>query len=163
MTHNPAWVRLGELLQARRKELSRANTDTASWRFRRHFVDAHLLDQRTIGDLERGARDNYDQRTLQRAERAYRLQPGAITAYIAGGVLAAIPIGGDLEKEPATPESLTQALEEAQATQRQVLAEIDALVDVPEDQREQMRQVALVQIDAATRSIRAALELLTSR
>ncbi|MEV4158980.1 hypothetical protein [Nonomuraea dietziae] len=154
------WERLGERLQARRKDLARAID--ASWRYRKHFVDAHLLDQRTIGDLERGARSNYDPKTIQRAERAYRLRSGAIEGFLRGGGLAVEPLGEASQEEP-NAESLTQALEEAQAMQRQMLAEIDALDGVPEEQREQMRQFALNQLEAATQSIRAALDLLASR
>ncbi|MGI5485200.1 hypothetical protein [Microtetraspora malaysiensis] len=76
------WTQLGDLLVARRKELSRALD--ADWRFRRRFADAHELDYRTVSDLEVGRRDNYEEMTYRRVERAYRWERGSIEEVLEG-------------------------------------------------------------------------------
>ncbi|GAA3251229.1 hypothetical protein [Nonomuraea helvata] len=100
VANDPAWVRLGDLLQSRRKSLARAVN--ADWRFRRRFVDDHLLDYRTTSDLERGDRDNYDARTYARIERAYMLKEGAIESFLASETEA-------LEEQPIVEVSESRA------------------------------------------------------
>lgn len=108
VANDPVWVRLGDQLQSRRKSLARALND--GWRFRRRFVDDHLLDYRTTSDLERGDRDNYDARTYARIERAYMLEEGAIESFLAGetATLEEQPIAEVREsRTPLTDEELT--------------------------------------------------------
>lgn len=77
------WQRLGDLLVARRIELSR--TIDPDWRFRRRFADQHQLDYRTVSDLETGRRNNYETLTFRRIERAYRWEVGSIDQVLIGG------------------------------------------------------------------------------
>ncbi|GIH98111.1 hypothetical protein [Planobispora takensis] len=92
MSVGPQWVRLGDLLKARRIELSRA-VETR-WRYRKNFVDdhPHLLTQRTTSNLEESRRDSYEDTTLLRAEHAYRWKPGSIQAVLEGGEPIPLPI-----------------------------------------------------------------------
>ncbi|MFD9943221.1 hypothetical protein ACFWYW_14490 [Nonomuraea sp. NPDC059023] len=82
-----AWMRLGDLLVARRRSLGR------DYRNRKHFAEETGLDYKIISDLESGRRANYSAATLLAIESAYRWQFGSVQAVLAGGQPAAIPLG----------------------------------------------------------------------
>jgi hypothetical protein len=84
MAVGPDWERLGDLLRARRIQLSRLVEP--EWRFRVRFVRAHrhLLTERIAASLESGERDTYDSTTFARAEVAYRWAEGSIPAVLRG-------------------------------------------------------------------------------
>jgi hypothetical protein len=77
------WKRLGELLVRRRIELDPRYAN------RQTFTTERGILYRTVGDLEHGARSNYDSSTLAAAEVAYGLQAGAIAAALGGAPLVA--------------------------------------------------------------------------
>lgn len=80
-----AWARLGRALELRRGRLGYGHGD------RSRFVRATggRLSAKTIARLERGERPYYPAVTLAKAEEMYRLAPGSIERFLAGGRLRA--------------------------------------------------------------------------
>lgn len=85
-TASPAWERVGEQLVRRRIEVDPRYSN------RQTFADERGVNYRTISDIERGRRDNYEDATIAALEVAYVVRPGSIRR--------AVDDGGDLE--PAT-------------------------------------------------------------
>lgn len=73
-----AWERLGRLLIARRVELGFPNRSA----FARHLGMSH---DRTLADLEKARRQNFDETTLLFVENGYGWQAGSIREVLAGG------------------------------------------------------------------------------
>jgi hypothetical protein len=74
-----AWQRLGDLLVARRIELS------PRWRNRTRFAEEVGLHWRMLFDIERAKRQSFPAETLMAIEVAYRWQYGSIERVLAGG------------------------------------------------------------------------------
>lgn len=129
MSVGPEWVRLGDLLKARRTELSRVVN--ARWRYRKNFVEdhPHLLTQRTTSNLEEARRDNYEDTTLLRAEHAYQWKPGSILAALEGREPVPLPIevftdtgaGGE---ELSIQRTVTDQFDQTSAVVKRALAEM---------------------------------------
>lgn len=81
MPTTDAWRRLGELLVRRRIELDPRYSN------RQVFTRERGINYRTVGDIERGARTNFDSTTIAAVEVAYGLAAGTVTATLAGGDL----------------------------------------------------------------------------
>lgn len=134
MNVGPEWVRLGDLLKARRTELSRVVN--ARWRYRKNFVEdhPHLLTQRTTSNLEEARRDNYEDTTLLRAEHAYQWKPGSIQAALEGRepvplpveVLAGAGAGGEDAggEELSIQHTVTDQFDQTSAVVKRALAEM---------------------------------------
>ena len=86
------WKRLGDLLLRRRIELDPAYAN------RRIFSEATGVNARTIADIEKGRRDNYEPATIASVEVAYRLAGGSVARTLAGGDLEPLPV---MEPAPA--------------------------------------------------------------
>lgn len=133
MAVGPEWVRVGDLLKARRTELAR--TVDPDWRYRKRFVVANQLDARTTSDIEEGRRDNYTKISLQRIERAYRWRLGSIARALDGGDPTPIPIelgqaagaGGEL--------LAIQQIQIGEELQQTLAAAADALNRMSEEER----------------------------
>jgi hypothetical protein len=80
------WKRLGDLLVRRRIELDPAYAN------RQKFADAVRVNYRTIADIEKGRRDNYEAATIASVEVAYRLAGGSIARTVAGGSLEPLSV-----------------------------------------------------------------------
>jgi hypothetical protein len=74
-----AWLRLGELLTARRAELDPRFVN------RRRFAEARRVNERVVADIERGRRTNFTHEMLRALEVAYALEMGAILEAVAAG------------------------------------------------------------------------------
>lgn len=129
MSVGPEWVRLGDLLKARRTELSRALN--ARWRYRKNFVEdhPHLLTQRTTSNLELARHDNYEDTTLIRVEHAYQLGPGSIHAVLDDKEPTLLPIEVATEvgadgKELSIQRTVTDRFDQTSAVVKQALAEM---------------------------------------
>ena len=83
MTDVDAWRRLGALLIQRRTALN------PRFHNRGAFCDATGLKYRLVYDVEEARRSNFGASTLAAIEAAYRLTPGAIGRFLAGGELEA--------------------------------------------------------------------------
>jgi hypothetical protein len=81
------WKRVGEKLTQRRVELD------PRYRNRQTFITERGINYRTVSDIERGRRGNYEAATIASVEVAYKVTPGSV-----GHVLA----GGELEPQPVT-------------------------------------------------------------
>ena len=82
------WERLGALLIQRRTQIS------PRFHSRGAFCEATGLKYRLVYDIEEARRANFGASTLAAIEAAYRLEPGAIMRFLAGG---------ELEPQPAAP------------------------------------------------------------
>lgn len=84
------WARLAQAIVDRRVELG--------FRTRESFATAKGLSSRLAGDLERGARDNYDSATFARLEQALEWPAGRVRQILRDGVeqLAVGAMGGQL-------------------------------------------------------------------
>lgn len=85
------WKRLGDLLVRRRIEMD------PRYSVRQLFAAERGINYRTVSDIERGRRDNYEDTTLTAVEVAYGVTPGSVAAALDGGPL-----------EPLPPVALTQ-------------------------------------------------------
>jgi hypothetical protein len=81
------WKRLGELLVRQRIELDPRYSN------RQLFASERGLNYRTVSDIERGRRDNYEDATITAVEVAYHVAPGSVAAVTGKG--------GDLDPLPA--------------------------------------------------------------
>lgn len=79
------WKRLGEMLVRRRIELDPRYAN------RQTFAKQTGVNYRTISDVERGRRDNYEDATLTALEVAYAVKPGSIGRALADGELEPLP------------------------------------------------------------------------
>jgi hypothetical protein len=93
-TASPAWERLGEQLVRRRIEVDPRYSN------RQLFADERGVNYRSISDIERGRRDNYEDATIASLEVAYAVRPGSIRRAVDGG---------DLEPLQAAPARLRAA------------------------------------------------------
>ena len=75
------WERLGALLIQRRTQIS------PRFHSRGAFCEATGLKYRLVYDIEEARRENFGTPALAAIEAAYRLEPGAITRFLAGGEL----------------------------------------------------------------------------
>lgn len=75
------WRRLGDLLVRRRVELGFPSR--AEW-LRHHGIETTSGTARTLPDVERGKRNNYESATIILVEHLYDLAPGAIRDVLAG-------------------------------------------------------------------------------
>jgi hypothetical protein len=92
------WQRLGALLIQRRTQLS------PRFHNRGAFCEATGLKYRLIYDIEEARRTNFGSSTLAAIEAAYRLAPGAIGRYLAGGgVREILPDAAPPAPAPAPP------------------------------------------------------------
>jgi hypothetical protein len=89
------WKRLGELLVRRRIELDPRYSN------RQLFAAERGINYRTVSDVERGRRDNYEGGTVTALEVAYAVAPGSIGRALAGGELEPLP--GPARPEPGAP------------------------------------------------------------
>jgi transcriptional regulator with XRE-family HTH domain len=71
------WTRLGEAVTRRRAYLG--------YTTRQQFADGTGFPAKTLSDLEKHRRDNFDRSTYGRLERALRWPNGAIESILAGG------------------------------------------------------------------------------
>lgn len=145
----PEWTHLADLLVARRKELSRALD--ADWRFRRRFADAHDLDYRTVSDLEVGRRDNYEEMTYRRIERAYRLGNRSINAVLAGEEPVYEPIVATDEGIVSGPDEEKLLVEHVRVGEFE--AHLTAAAEVAEAMTEEEREEARRRTIAKLRSL----------
>lgn len=79
------WTRLGELLVRRRIELDPRYSN------RQLFAAERGINYRTVSDVERARRSNYEDGTITAVEVAYSVAPGSVAAVLAGGDLAPVP------------------------------------------------------------------------
>lgn len=79
------WKQLGEQLVRRRIELDPRYAN------RRLFADERGVNYRTVSDVERGRRDNYEDATITALEVAYAVKPGSVSHALAGGELEPLP------------------------------------------------------------------------
>lgn len=75
------WKRLGELLVRRRIELDPRYSN------RQLFASERGLNYRTVSDIERGRRDNYEDATVTSVEVAYGVAAGSVARALGGGEL----------------------------------------------------------------------------
>jgi hypothetical protein len=94
------WTRLGELLVRRRIELDPRYVN------RQLFSNERGVHYRTVSDIERHRRDNYEAVTIAAIEVAYALTPGSIGRVLAGGELEPLPSAPAVELAPVVPLSL---------------------------------------------------------
>lgn len=154
------WRALGDLLVARRVEID------PRWRNRRLFSEETRGETsfaswyRLIGAVEGGERDNYSRETLVLFEGAYRLRPGAIRRFIAGGPLE-VAAASEAEKPPtvidimepvkiALPEGATEAEQAAASAIEGIIASLqkqilDARTERSAAQARYERQLAELQ------------------
>jgi len=83
------WERLGALLIQRRTQLS------PRFHNRGAFCEAAGLNYRLVYDIEEARRTNFGRSALAAIEAAYRLTPGAIGRFLAGGKLGTQPVTAD--------------------------------------------------------------------
>jgi hypothetical protein len=69
---------------------------------RQTFTSERGMHYRIVGDLERGARSNYDSSTIAAAEVAYGLEAGAIAAALDGGDFAPTGPGPAIDRSRPT-------------------------------------------------------------
>ncbi|MBF8186366.1 hypothetical protein ITP53_11510 [Nonomuraea sp. K274] len=81
-----AWIRLGELLTARRVEIDPRYTN------KRLFAGERGVNYRVISDIEAARRDNFGAPMLRAIEVAYRLERGAIAEAIEQGPAEALRV-----------------------------------------------------------------------
>jgi transcriptional regulator with XRE-family HTH domain len=86
---DPEWARLADLVVERRRELGHMTTSA--------FAEASGLSRRLLGDIERTARDNYDQVTLAQLEVALGWAKGSIQEVLAGGEPTEADAAGELQ------------------------------------------------------------------
>jgi hypothetical protein len=79
------WVRLGKLLVRQRIELDPRYVN------RQLFANERCIGYRTVGDIERGRRSNYEEATIAAVETAYAVTPGSVAGALAGGELTPLP------------------------------------------------------------------------
>lgn len=91
------WKRLGELLVRRRIELDPRYSN------RQLFAAERGINYRTVSDVERGRRDNYEDGTITALEVAYGVKPGSIGQFLAGGELEALPRPAEAPPVPRNP------------------------------------------------------------
>lgn len=89
------WKRLGGLLVRRRIELDPRYSN------RQLFAAERGLNYRTVSDIERGRRDNYENGTITALEVAYRVTPGSVGRALAGGDLEPLRARPPLRPVPA--------------------------------------------------------------
>lgn len=77
------WIRLGQALIRRRVQMDPAYRNLS------RFARERGMEYRVLWDLEKGARDNYQNTTLIAAEVAYAVKFGSIRAVLDGGELTA--------------------------------------------------------------------------
>jgi len=106
------WERLGALLIQRRTQLS------PRFHNRGAFCEAAGLNYRIVYDIEEARRTNFGRSALAAIEAAYRLTPGAIGRFLAGGELEVQPVTADaaaaadtlaVRREAAGPDSPASA------------------------------------------------------
>jgi hypothetical protein len=78
-TPDPAWLRLGELLQRRRAEIDTRYTNLAL------FAEERGIAYRVAWDIEHGRRENFRTPTKRAIEVAYHWPAGTIDRVLAGG------------------------------------------------------------------------------
>jgi hypothetical protein len=79
------WKRLGEQLVRRRIELDPRYSN------RQLFAAERGIGYRTVSDLERARRGNYDDSTIAAVEVAYAVTAGSAARVLAGGELGPLP------------------------------------------------------------------------
>lgn len=89
---------------------------------RQLFADERGVNYRTISDIERGRRDNYEDATIASLEVAYAVRPGSIRRAVAGG---------ELEPVPSPLRSVASAPPPADSPSERALA--DLLAAYPDD------------------------------
>lgn len=121
------WMRLGELLIARRVELG--------YRSRSRFVAARGGGHdRIVGDLERAGRDNYSPATIAAVERMYQWEPGSIRRILAGGMPT---------KTPNTP-GAEDAAQDAAEQPAEVIPLVEAVIEILRSRFGASTQIAMI-------------------
>ena len=123
------WEALGALLVQRRTALN------PRWHNRTAFAEATGLSYRLVYDAEEARRTNFGNSALAAIEAAYRLEPGAIARFLAGGQLGYQPLPqeaakphGSLTGIPVIDQAATD--EELEPYVRQIRRQIaDAVAD----------------------------------
>lgn len=101
------WKRLGELLVRRRIELD------PRYSVRQLFAAERGINYRTVSDIERGRRDNYEDGTLAAVEVAYGVTRGSVAAALNGGSLEPLPPATLTPVPPAPPDPSASPSEKA--------------------------------------------------
>lgn len=135
------WARLGEAVTRRRGFLGHPT--------RQQFADATGFPAKTLSDLEKHRRENFDASTFGRLERALKWPPGAINAILAGAPVPGDMPTGDLDQPPPM-------FSGALTPGAQVDAWLHPTSDLPERDRVALRQLVTAAIHLAEQAAIAA-------
>lgn len=118
------WVRLGELLLARRAQLNRRFAN------RQLFVNTTGLDYRVAYDVEKAKRQNFSDRIKVAIEEAYRLQSGEFDRILDGAEPSPIPASGASQPEVMTPVEPEAKADSDDVIEREAFGRLDAIMQI---------------------------------
>lgn len=140
-----AWTRLGSIVEARRRKLDFKQDDAKS-------LSGGRISRATWSDVERGARTNYDRRTLDGVELACRWEEGSIDRVLAGGEPVPLGDGPALVVHSGGGDHVTISLDAELLEEIVALLTDVALHSVDRDRGEQAR-ATLLALQAAVGSL----------